>query len=155
MQCCMRRRAARRELLKLKTEARSVERYRELNKGMEVKLIQLQLRADQEVGGGSVILQCDQKRWCQEVILLYILMVCVQAREGAALRETLQAEREATSAELEALRATIRKLESLKHEKPQPSSVISEKEVEERRRAEEKAAQEILQLTQVGLPTQE
>uniref|UniRef100_A0A665WRR6 Methyl-CpG binding domain protein 3b n=1 Tax=Echeneis naucrates TaxID=173247 RepID=A0A665WRR6_ECHNA len=50
MQCCVRRRAARRELLKLKSEARSVERYRELNKGMEVKLMQLQLRADQEVG---------------------------------------------------------------------------------------------------------
>uniref|UniRef100_A0A8C4ENW3 Methyl-CpG binding domain protein 3b n=1 Tax=Dicentrarchus labrax TaxID=13489 RepID=A0A8C4ENW3_DICLA len=48
MQCCVRRRAARRALLKLKTEARSVERYRELNKGMEVKLMQLQLRADQE-----------------------------------------------------------------------------------------------------------
>lgn len=54
MQCCVRRRAARRELLKLKTEARSVERYRELNKGMEVKLMQLQLRADQEVGEGSL-----------------------------------------------------------------------------------------------------
>lgn len=49
MQCCVRRRAARRELLKLKTEARSVERFRELNKGMEVKLMQLQLKADQEV----------------------------------------------------------------------------------------------------------
>lgn len=48
-QCCVRRKAARKELLKLKTEARSVERYRELNKGMEVKLIQLQMRADQEV----------------------------------------------------------------------------------------------------------
>ncbi|XP_070817988.1 unconventional myosin-Va [Chaetodon trifascialis] len=118
IQCCVRRRAARRELLKLKKEARSVEKYRELNKGMEVKLMQLQLRADQE------------------------------AREGAALRETLRAEREATSVELEALRATIRKLESLKKEKPQPCSVISEKEEEERRRAEEKAAQEILQLTQ-------
>ncbi|XP_070688977.1 unconventional myosin-Va [Pempheris klunzingeri] len=115
MQCCVRRRAARRELLKLKTEARSVERYRELNKGMEVKLMQLQLRADQE------------------------------ARESAALRETLQAEREVSSAELQALRATIQNLE--KQEKPQPCPVISEKEVEERRRAEEKAAQEILQLT--------
>uniref|UniRef100_A0A671WPM1 Methyl-CpG binding domain protein 3b n=1 Tax=Sparus aurata TaxID=8175 RepID=A0A671WPM1_SPAAU len=81
MQCCVRRRAARRELLKLKTEARSVEKYRELNKGMEVKLMQLQLRADQGVG--------ERK--------------------------------------------------SQKHEKPQPCTVISEKEVEERRRAEEKA----------------
>ncbi|KAK2835694.1 hypothetical protein Q5P01_016178 [Channa striata] len=110
--------AARRELLKLKTEARSVERYRELNKGMEVKLMQLQLRADQ------------------------------QARESAALRETLHAERDAASAELEALRATIQKLESQKHEKPLRWPVISEKEVEERRRAEEKASQKILQLTQ-------
>ncbi|XP_071343628.1 unconventional myosin-Va [Trachinotus anak] len=118
MQCCVRRRAARRELLKLKTEARSVERYRELNKGMEVKLMQLQLRADQE------------------------------ARERAALRDTLHAERESASAELEALRATIQRLESHKHEKVQPCPTISEQEVEKRRRAEDKAAQEILQLTQ-------
>lgn len=76
------------------------------------------------------------------------MVLCVQARESAALRETLHAEREATSAELQALRATIQKLEKL--EKPQPCPVMSEKEVEERRRAEEKAAQEILQLTQVG-----
>ncbi|XP_029355258.1 unconventional myosin-Vb [Echeneis naucrates] len=118
MQCCVRRRAARRELLKLKSEARSVERYRELNKGMEVKLMQLQLRADQE------------------------------ARESSALRETLHAEREATSAELEALRATIQKLEAQKYEKLQPSPAISEEEVEKMRRAEDKAAQEILQLTE-------
>ncbi|KAL4000069.1 hemoglobin subunit alpha [Sarotherodon galilaeus] len=116
MQCCIRRKAARRQLLKLKSEARSVERYRELNKGMEVKLMQLQLKADQE------------------------------ARESTALRETLMAEREASSAELAALRATIQKLESQLQEKPQPGPVISEKEAEERRRAEEKAAQEILQL---------
>uniref|UniRef100_A0A4W6CDY0 Methyl-CpG binding domain protein 3b n=1 Tax=Lates calcarifer TaxID=8187 RepID=A0A4W6CDY0_LATCA len=117
MQCCVRRRAARRELLKLKTEARSVERYRELNKGMEVKLMQLQLRADQEV-------------------------------ESTALRETLHAEREAAGAELEALRATIQRLESQRHEKPQPCPAISEEEEEKRRRAADKAAQEILQLTQ-------
>nr|XP_029132855.1 unconventional myosin-Vb-like [Labrus bergylta] len=117
-QCCVRRRAARRELLKLKTEARSVERYRELNKGMEVKLMQLQLKADHE------------------------------ARESAALRETLHTEREASGHELEALRVTIQKLESQRQEKVQPSPVISEKELEERRRSEEKAAQEILQLRQ-------
>ncbi|MEQ2209568.1 hypothetical protein XENOCAPTIV_001025, partial [Xenoophorus captivus] len=50
MQCCVRRKASRRELLRLKAEARSVEKYRELNKGMEVKLMQLQLRVDQQVG---------------------------------------------------------------------------------------------------------
>lgn len=77
------------------------------------------------------------------------MFVCVQARERAALRETLQAEREASCAEQEALRAVIKKLESEIHEKPQPCPVISEEEVEERRRAEEKAAQQILQLTKV------
>ncbi|XP_029001727.1 unconventional myosin-Vb [Betta splendens] len=117
MQCCVRRRAARRELLKLKTEARSVERFRELNKGMEVKLMQLQLKADQ------------------------------QARERAALTETLHAEREAAAAELEALRATVQKLESQKQE-AQQHRPVDDKEVEERRRAEEKAAQEIWQLTE-------
>ncbi|KAK0133416.1 Unconventional myosin-Vb [Merluccius polli] len=119
-QCCVRRRAARRQLLKLKAEARSVEKYRQLNKGMEVKLMQLQLRADQE------------------------------ARESASLKETLHSEREAHGAELEALRRAVLKLEKQneKREAPKPPAAISEKELEERRRAEEKAAQEILRLTQ-------
>ncbi|CAG01352.1 unnamed protein product, partial [Tetraodon nigroviridis] len=121
-QCCVRRRAARRQLLKLKTEARSVERFRELNKGMEVKLMQLQLKAD------------------------------YQARESAALRETLQVEREASSAELEALKAVIHKLECEIRQKPPPCPAISEDEAEERRRAKEKAAQEVLQLQQGKFP---
>ncbi|XP_055717331.1 unconventional myosin-Vb-like [Salvelinus fontinalis] len=123
MQCCVRRRAARRELLKLKAEARSVEKFRELNKGMEVKLMQLQLRADQK------------------------------ARESVALRETLQAERKAHNTELDALRGALVKLENqlenqLQTQQSQPSTAITEGETEERRRAEEKAAQEILRLTQ-------
>ncbi|XP_077389347.1 unconventional myosin-Va isoform X1 [Festucalex cinctus] len=120
-QCCVRRKAARKELLKLKAEARSVERYRELNKGMEVKLMQLQMRADQE------------------------------ARASAALKESLHAEREVAAAELAALRAKIEKLEARqKHATPPPapSSFLSQEMVHERRQAEEKAAQEILQLTQ-------
>uniref|UniRef100_A0AAY4CVB9 Methyl-CpG binding domain protein 3b n=1 Tax=Denticeps clupeoides TaxID=299321 RepID=A0AAY4CVB9_9TELE len=48
LQCCVRRQAARKELRKLRAEARSVEKYRELNKGMEVKLMQLQLRLTSE-----------------------------------------------------------------------------------------------------------
>lgn len=110
-------------------------------------------------------LTCDEipvsskifRNW-KEIVLFHTLMkksmyVCIQAREGAALRETLQAEREASCAEQEALRALIQKLENQINEKPQPCPVISEKEVEERKRAEEKAAQEILQLTEVGLQT--
>ncbi|XP_068599870.1 unconventional myosin-Va [Brachionichthys hirsutus] len=125
MQSCVRRRAARKQLLELKTEARSVERYRALNKGMEVKLMQLQLKADQA------------------------------ARESAALRKSLHAEREAAAAELEALRAAMQKRESEKPEKPQVCPAIDEKEVEERRTAVEKAAQEILQLTHACQALQE
>ncbi|XP_021454647.2 unconventional myosin-Va [Oncorhynchus mykiss] len=71
MQRCVRRRAATRELVKLKAEDRSVEKFRELNKGMAVKRTQLQLRADQEI------------------------------RDSSALRETLQAEHKAHSSELD------------------------------------------------------
>lgn len=76
----------------------------------------------------------------------------MQARESAALRETLQVEREASSAELEALKAIIQKLEGEIREKPPPCPVIGEDEVEARRRAEEKAAQEILQLKKAHFP---
>lgn len=74
-----------------------------------------------------------------------------QARESAALRETLQAERQASATELQALRAAAHKLEAKIKEMPQSPPVVSEKELEERRRAEEKAAKEILRLTEVGL----
>ncbi|KAL1023009.1 hypothetical protein UPYG_G00035340 [Umbra pygmaea] len=118
MQCCVRRRAAKRELLKLKAEARSVERFRELNKGMEVKLMQLQLRADQ------------------------------QARESHALRDTLQAERKAHGNELSALRGALVKLENqLQNQQPPPGSAPTEKEMHERRKTEEIASNEILRLT--------
>ncbi|XP_030639969.1 unconventional myosin-Vb [Chanos chanos] len=118
LQCCVRRRAARKELLKLRQEARSVEKYRELNKGMEVKLMQLQLRADQ------------------------------QARESASLREILQSERGSHTAELDQLRATIVKLQTQLEAQTHAAPSVSEKELEERRQAEERTAQEILQLKQ-------
>ncbi|KAI1891689.1 hypothetical protein AGOR_G00146360 [Albula goreensis] len=118
MQCCVRRRAARRELQKLRVEARSVERYRELNKGMEVKLMQLQLRADQE------------------------------ARERVSLQESLRSEREAHGVELARLQGALCKLEAQRREQPQADTAQKEREDEERRRAEERAAQEISRLTQ-------
>lgn len=40
---------ARRELKKLKIEARSVEHFKKLNKGMENKIMQLQRRIDEQV----------------------------------------------------------------------------------------------------------
>ncbi|XP_053369794.1 unconventional myosin-Vb [Clarias gariepinus] len=118
MQCCVRRQAARKELRKLRAEARSVERYRELNKGMEVKLIQLQLRADQE------------------------------ARESTALRESLHVERQSHKTEVEQLRSTLLKLQQQLQEQSQAVPSFTAKQEEERRRADERAAQEINQLTQ-------
>lgn len=49
LQCCIRRMKARRELKKLKIEARSVEHFKKLNKGMENKIMQLQRRIDEQV----------------------------------------------------------------------------------------------------------
>ncbi|XP_049664330.1 unconventional myosin-Vb-like [Accipiter gentilis] len=48
LQCCYRRVQARRELRLLRIEARSVEHYKQLHKGMEIKVIQLQCRLDEQ-----------------------------------------------------------------------------------------------------------
>ncbi|KAM9620510.1 uncharacterized protein ACIBXB_020009 [Morphnus guianensis] len=52
LQCCYRRVRACRELRRLRVEARSVEHYKQLHKGMEIKVIQLQCRLDEQVGAG-------------------------------------------------------------------------------------------------------
>ncbi|XP_061602373.1 unconventional myosin-Va isoform X2 [Cololabis saira] len=49
LQCCIRRMRARWELKKLKIEARSVEHFKKLNKGMENKIMQLQRKIDEQV----------------------------------------------------------------------------------------------------------
>lgn len=54
LQCCIRRMRARRELKKLKIEARSVEHFKKLNKGMENKIMQLQRRIDEQVSSFHV-----------------------------------------------------------------------------------------------------
>ncbi|XP_034042761.1 unconventional myosin-Va isoform X3 [Thalassophryne amazonica] len=48
LQCCIRRMRAKRELKKLKIEARSVEHFKKLNKGMENKIMQLQRKIDEQ-----------------------------------------------------------------------------------------------------------
>lgn len=50
LQCCFRRSRARRELKQLRIEARSVEHYKQLQKGMEIKVMQLQCKLDEQVG---------------------------------------------------------------------------------------------------------
>ncbi|XP_078527330.1 unconventional myosin-Vb-like [Lissotriton helveticus] len=46
LQCCCRRMLARRELRQLRIEARSVEHYKQLHKGLEIKVMQLQFKVD-------------------------------------------------------------------------------------------------------------
>lgn len=53
LQCCFRRMMAKRELKKLKIEARSVERYKKLHIGMENKIMQLQRKVDEQVYWGK------------------------------------------------------------------------------------------------------
>ncbi|KAM6040157.1 unconventional myosin-Vb-like [Theristicus caerulescens] len=48
LQCCYRRVRACRQLRQLRVEARSVEHYKQLHKGMEIKVIQLQCRLDEQ-----------------------------------------------------------------------------------------------------------
>uniref|UniRef100_A0A8C5RR24 Unconventional myosin-Va n=1 Tax=Laticauda laticaudata TaxID=8630 RepID=A0A8C5RR24_LATLA len=55
LQCCLRRMRAKRELKKLKIEARSVEHYKKLNVGMENKIMQLQRKIDDQVKWVSLV----------------------------------------------------------------------------------------------------
>lgn len=50
LQSCVRRMRAKRELKKLKVEARSVEHFKKLNIGMENKIMQLQHKINEQVG---------------------------------------------------------------------------------------------------------
>ena len=58
LQCCTRRMGARRQLKKLKIEARSVEHFKKLNIGMENKIMQLQRKIDEQVKSLTVIRVC-------------------------------------------------------------------------------------------------
>ncbi|RXM98508.1 Unconventional myosin-Vb [Acipenser ruthenus] len=127
LQCCYRRMRARRELKQRRMEARSVEHYRQLNKGMEVKLMQLQRRADE------------------------------QSRESSLLKERLSQERAAHCTELARLQGELSRLAGSVQDEARSTALAQElsalrgereREREEQRSAEQRAAQEITRLTQ-------
>nr|XP_015220858.1 PREDICTED: unconventional myosin-Vb-like isoform X1 [Lepisosteus oculatus] len=121
LQCCYRRLCARRELRRRRAAARSVERYRELHKGMEVKLIQLQRRADE------------------------------QARESTLLREALGSERAAHRAELARLQGALERLQEQGQGRSALARLQEQRQQEEeeqRRKAAERDTQEIARLMQ-------
>lgn len=62
LQCCYRRMMAKRELKKLKIEARSVERYKKLHIGLENKIMQLQRKIDEQVKAPG-LWECLSELW--------------------------------------------------------------------------------------------
>ncbi|KAG2463560.1 MYO5B protein, partial [Polypterus senegalus] len=144
LQCCCRRMWARRELRQLRIEARSVERYRELNRGMEVKLMQLQLKADEQARENKALkdqLQMAKTIHCKEVERLQGELSRLQAdqqaegvsegqaEELAALRSMVTQEREDRRATEERHSADIARLsEAVKSLELEKSALIQEKE---------------------------
>ncbi|XP_072450167.1 unconventional myosin-Vb-like [Chiloscyllium punctatum] len=57
LQCCFRRMMAYRQLKRLKVEARSVEHYKKLNKGMENKILQLQCKVNDQSKNNKMLLE--------------------------------------------------------------------------------------------------
>uniref|UniRef100_UPI00398ED907 unconventional myosin-Va-like n=1 Tax=Pristiophorus japonicus TaxID=55135 RepID=UPI00398ED907 len=57
LQCCYRRMMAHRQLKKLKFEARSVEHYKKLNKGMENKILQLQCKVNDQNKENKILVE--------------------------------------------------------------------------------------------------
>ncbi len=80
LQCCIRRMRAKRELKKLKIEARSVEHFKKLNIGMENKIMQLQRRVDEQVPHFTLTccgLLCLIKKFSQyEFIMSFLVFLC-------------------------------------------------------------------------------
>ncbi|XP_063214481.1 unconventional myosin-Vb-like [Chroicocephalus ridibundus] len=101
LQCCYRRVRARRELRRLRLEARSVEHYKQLHKGMEIKVIQLQCRLDE---------QAQEK---QRLVEQLSVVNAAHAEEVQRLRVEMQQLREdaARDAQVQQLQEQLAELE--------------------------------------------
>ncbi|XP_069384875.1 unconventional myosin-Va isoform X2 [Paralichthys olivaceus] len=106
LQCCIRRMRARRELKKLKIEARSVEHFKKLNKGMENKIMQLQRRIDE------------------------------QTKENRSVNEKLNSLESSYSAESERMRSEVNRLRGVDEEAKNKTKQVSslQEELERLRR---------------------
>ncbi|XP_021234446.1 unconventional myosin-Vb-like isoform X2 [Numida meleagris] len=101
LQCCYRRARARRELRRLRAEARSVEHYKQLHKGMEIKVMQLQRRLDE---------QAQEKQQLAEQLSA---LNAAHAEEVQRLREEMRGLREdaAHDAQVQRLQERLAELE--------------------------------------------
>ncbi|XP_013869025.1 unconventional myosin-Va [Austrofundulus limnaeus] len=107
LQSCVRRMWAKRELKKLKVEARSVEHFKKLNVGMENKIMQLQLKINE---------QNKENRELSE-------RLCILEKTRAAERdrqireiENLQSSEQESRAKAETLPSLLERLSFLQHE---------------------------------------
>ncbi|XP_032059649.1 unconventional myosin-Vb-like [Aythya fuligula] len=101
LQCCYRRARARRELRRLRAEARSVEHYKQLHKGMEIKVMQLQCRLDEQAQ--------EKQRLAEQLSALNT----AHAEEVQRLRAEMQGLREdaARDAQVQQLQERLAELE--------------------------------------------
>ncbi|KAM9265441.1 unconventional myosin-Vb-like [Morus bassanus] len=111
LQCCYRRVRACRELRRLRVEARSVEHYKQLHKGMEIKVIQLQCRLDEQSSstvsraGNSSSVECSPT-----TLLLAASAVAIWAQEKQRLVEQLSGLNAAHTEEVQRLQAEMQRL---------------------------------------------
>ncbi|XP_051894260.1 unconventional myosin-Va-like [Pristis pectinata] len=126
IQCCYRRMMAYRQLKKLKIEARSVEHYKKLNKGMEKKILQLQCRVN------------DQTKENKMLVEQMTALVTSHKNEVQKLENEMEnIHRRAEEAKLLMMQEQIAKLQE-----------ELEQALEGRRNAEARASQELTQLRQ-------
>ncbi|KAM6331896.1 unconventional myosin-Vb-like [Alca torda] len=88
LQCCYRRVRARRELRRLRLEAHSVEHYKQLHKGMEIKVIELQCRLDEQVGAGFVGPRAQGKPFVFFLLTASYRSLCSQNRACPCLQSS-------------------------------------------------------------------
>ncbi|XP_044857017.1 unconventional myosin-Vb-like [Mauremys mutica] len=149
LQCCYRRMRARRELRRLRIEAKSVEHYKQLNKGMEIKVMQLQCKVDEqarEIWSLSEQLSALRASHSEEVERL-----CSELREDKAqetcireLQEQLQRVESEKSCsegrlgqEMEELKQRLTELEAMKSNLKEEKDALNQRIMEQSQELED------------------
>ncbi|XP_025064123.1 unconventional myosin-Vb-like isoform X2 [Alligator sinensis] len=158
LQCCFRRSRARRELKQLRIEARSVEHYKQLHKGMEIKVMQLQCKLDEQARENRSLLEQlsvlstshaeEVERLCGEMQQLREDKAQDQHIQG--LQEQLQCmELEKRSSErrlcqeLEQLKQRMTELEAAKSNLKDENDTLNRRLLEQSKDVEEKMCQRL------------
>lgn len=123
LQCCIRRMRARRELKKLKIEARSVEHFKKLNKGMENKIMQLQRRIDDQVA--LQLLLWDLVLGGSRLFSSHVSPSRLQNKENRSLNDKLFSLENSYSTESERMRGELSRLRGVEEDARSKSNQVS------------------------------